>query len=153
MALLSLAGCMRAGGQVKLRGGGVVEYDWLVLAMGASTTFFDIPGVKELTFPFCDYKDAMRVTIPSLPSSCPFSWLPLKFPGWHSAHIPLPQLQGCHAGSQLSFLADCFLLAWFPRDVLVVHLIHLVAAAWLKLSMLVLVRPGPGLVCCKYLLR
>ncbi|KAK9833108.1 hypothetical protein WJX74_007467 [Apatococcus lobatus] len=49
-----------SGGQVKLRGGGVVEYDWLVLAMGSSTTFFDIPGVKELTFPFCDYKDAMR---------------------------------------------------------------------------------------------
>ena len=49
------------GGQVKLRGGGVVEYDWLVLAMGSSTSFFDIPGVRELTFPFCDYKDAMKV--------------------------------------------------------------------------------------------
>ncbi|KAK9861118.1 hypothetical protein WJX84_003805 [Apatococcus fuscideae] len=49
-----------SGGQVKLRGGGVVEYDWLVLAMGSSTTFFDIPGVKELAFPFCDYKDAMQ---------------------------------------------------------------------------------------------
>ena len=49
---------------MKLRGGGVVEYDWLVLAMGSSTTFFNIPGVKELTFPFCDYKDAMRVPSP-----------------------------------------------------------------------------------------
>lgn len=60
----TLIECMPAGGQVKLRGGGVVEYDWLVLAMGSSTTFFDIPGVRELTFPFCDYKDAMRVTVP-----------------------------------------------------------------------------------------
>ena len=43
-----------------------LQYDWLVLALGSSTSFFGIPGVKDLALPFNDFKDAMRVTPPSL---------------------------------------------------------------------------------------
>ena len=38
-----------------------LQYDWLVLALGSSTSTFGIPGVKELALPFNDFKDAMRV--------------------------------------------------------------------------------------------
>ena len=79
---------------MKLRGGGVVEYDWLVLAMGSSTTFFDIPGVRELTFPFCDYKDAMRVT--TLPLWPP----PFSLSSWSQRVLPL-----------MCFVADSLLCA------------------------------------------
>lgn len=49
------------GGVVRLADGGVVEYDWLVLALGSSVNTFGIPGVKELAMPFVTYEDAMRV--------------------------------------------------------------------------------------------
>ena len=49
------------GGQVKLADGQVVEYDWLVLALGSETSTFGIEGVKELAVPFCSFEDAMKV--------------------------------------------------------------------------------------------
>ena len=56
------------GGQVKLADGQVVEYDWLVLALGSETSTFGIEGVKELAVPFCSFEDAMKVS--SSPSCC-----------------------------------------------------------------------------------
>ena len=50
-----------AGGRVVLSSGVAVEYDWLVLALGADSVFFGIEGVKEHCVPFCTYSDAMRV--------------------------------------------------------------------------------------------
>ncbi|KAL3147686.1 hypothetical protein ABBQ32_002435 [Trebouxia sp. C0010 RCD-2024] len=50
-----------AGGTITLVDGQQLQYDWLVLALGSSTSFFGIPGVKELALPFNDFKDAMRV--------------------------------------------------------------------------------------------
>ena len=44
-----------------LSSGVAVEYDWLVLALGADSVFFGIEGVKEHCVPFCTYSDAMRV--------------------------------------------------------------------------------------------
>jgi hypothetical protein len=38
-----------------------LQYDWLVLALGSSTSFFGIPGVKDLALPFNDFKDALKV--------------------------------------------------------------------------------------------
>ena len=52
--------CM-SGGTITLADGQRLQYDWLVLALGSSTTFFGIPGVKDLALPFNDFKDAMRV--------------------------------------------------------------------------------------------
>ena len=56
-----------SGGTIKLADGQQLQYDWLVLALGSSTSFFGIPGVKDLALPFNDFKDAVRVT-PSTPS-------------------------------------------------------------------------------------
>ena len=49
------------GGRVLLANGQQVEYDWLVLALGATGSTFGIAGVKELAVPFCTYEDAMKV--------------------------------------------------------------------------------------------
>jgi len=49
------------GGLITLADGQTVEYDWLVLALGAETTTFNIPGVKELALPFSTYNDAVKV--------------------------------------------------------------------------------------------
>lgn len=56
---------LASGGTVTLTGGQQLEYDWLVLALGSSTSFFGIPGVKDLALPFNDFKDAMKVSLPS----------------------------------------------------------------------------------------
>jgi len=40
------------GGTVMLEGGEQLEYDWLVLALGAQTRFGDVQGVKEHAMPF-----------------------------------------------------------------------------------------------------
>lgn len=50
-----------SGGTITLADGQRLQYDWLVLALGSSTTTFGLPGVKELALPFNDFKDAMRV--------------------------------------------------------------------------------------------
>ena len=49
------------GGYITLKDGQTLEYDWLVLALGAETASFGIPGVRELALPFCTYDDAVRV--------------------------------------------------------------------------------------------
>ncbi len=50
-----------AGGTIVLSDGVSVPYDWLVLALGAETNTFGIPGVKELALPFATYEDALKV--------------------------------------------------------------------------------------------
>lgn len=50
------------GGSVILASGEVLPYDWLVLALGAETNTFGIPGVKEHALRFSTYGDAIRVT-------------------------------------------------------------------------------------------
>ena len=49
-----------------LSSGVAVEYDWLVLALGADSVFFGIEGVKEHCVPFCSYPDAMKVLSSSM---------------------------------------------------------------------------------------
>lgn len=50
-----------SGGTIKLADGRQLQYDWLVLALGSSTSTFGIPGVKEYAYAFNDYNDSMRV--------------------------------------------------------------------------------------------
>ena len=77
------------GGQVKLADGQVVEYDWLVLALGSETSTFGIEGVKELAVPFCSFEDAMKV------GSCPCGALSsLLRPDGDSTPI-VPRWQSC----------------------------------------------------------
>jgi len=54
-------GGSRGGGMVKLESGDVLPYDWLVLALGANTNTFGVPGVKEFALSFSVYDDAMRL--------------------------------------------------------------------------------------------
>ena len=49
------------GGHITLKDGQTLEYDWLVLALGAETATFGIPGVRELALPFCTFDDTVRV--------------------------------------------------------------------------------------------
>ena len=49
------------GGHVSLVSGEKLPFDWLVLALGASTNTFGIPGVKEYAVPFSVYEDAVKV--------------------------------------------------------------------------------------------
>lgn len=58
----SMSGGGGSGGTVTLSNGSVVEYDWLVVALGAETTTFGIPGARQLAVPFCTYADALQVT-------------------------------------------------------------------------------------------
>lgn len=51
------------GGTVILDDGSSVEYDWLVLALGAETNTRNVPGVKELALPFNSFEDAEKVKI------------------------------------------------------------------------------------------
>lgn len=54
-------GGSEGGGTVVLDSGEGLPYDWLVLALGAETNTFGIPGVKEYALPFSTYADASRV--------------------------------------------------------------------------------------------
>lgn len=49
------------GGTVVLADGGSVPYDWLVVSLGAETSTFGVPGVKENALPFATFQDAQRV--------------------------------------------------------------------------------------------
>ena len=49
------------GGVVMLQDGASVPYDWLVVSLGAETSTFGIPGVKDCALPFSTYQDAERV--------------------------------------------------------------------------------------------
>ncbi|KIZ01897.1 NADH dehydrogenase [Monoraphidium neglectum] len=50
-----------SGGRVLLEGGAAVEYDWLVVALGAETDPKGVPGAKELARPFATLEDATFV--------------------------------------------------------------------------------------------
>jgi hypothetical protein len=50
-----------AGGSVLLSTGEVVEYDWLVVALGAEVDARGVPGVREHAVPFSSYEDALKV--------------------------------------------------------------------------------------------
>lgn len=54
-------GGSQGGGTVILTSGQSLPYDWLVLALGAETATFGIPGVKEYAVAFSTYEDAVRV--------------------------------------------------------------------------------------------
>ncbi|AED91343.1 NAD(P)H dehydrogenase C1 [Arabidopsis thaliana] len=49
------------GGTVLLESGFKIEYDWLVLALGAESKLDVVPGAMELAFPFYTLEDAIRV--------------------------------------------------------------------------------------------
>jgi len=62
-------GTIGVGGKWSSGGGKVildesnVEYDWLVLALGAEIKLDQVPGVKELALPFATLEDAKRVDL------------------------------------------------------------------------------------------
>ncbi|MDP3771261.1 MAG: NAD(P)/FAD-dependent oxidoreductase, partial [bacterium] len=47
--------------QVRLRGGDVISYDALVLAMGSETAYYNIAGLKEHAIPLKSVRDALRI--------------------------------------------------------------------------------------------
>jgi hypothetical protein len=59
-----------AAGAVVLADGQTLEYDWLVVALGAEADPRGVPGVRELAVPFQSYDDAMRVGGKTWPASC-----------------------------------------------------------------------------------
>lgn len=46
---------------VCLRNGPVLHYDYLVLALGSVTNFFDVPGIERHAFPLKTVQDALRI--------------------------------------------------------------------------------------------
>ena len=52
-----------AGGRIRLQGGSVLEYDWLVLAVGSQTNTFGIEGVKEHAVTFWSLDDVAQVPL------------------------------------------------------------------------------------------
>ncbi len=52
-----------SGGAVVLASGERVEYDWLVVALGAEVDARGVPGVKEHAVPFSSYEDALKVCV------------------------------------------------------------------------------------------
>ncbi|KAK9266232.1 hypothetical protein L1049_012436 [Liquidambar formosana] len=49
------------GGTVHLESGLLIEYDWLVLALGAEAKLDVVPGAAEFAFPFSTLEDAYKV--------------------------------------------------------------------------------------------
>eukprot|EP00882_Tetradesmus_deserticola_P021250 GHRQ01023004.1.p1 GENE.GHRQ01023004.1~~GHRQ01023004.1.p1 ORF type:complete len:254 (+),score=97.92 GHRQ01023004.1:38-763(+) len=49
------------GGSVRLASGGTIEYDWLVLSLGAAADPRGVPGVREHAHPFVSLEDAEYV--------------------------------------------------------------------------------------------
>ncbi|KAL1326767.1 hypothetical protein AAHE18_13G251900 [Arachis hypogaea] len=49
------------GGTVHLESGLLIEYDWLVLSLGAETKLDVVPGAAEYAFPFSTLEDARKV--------------------------------------------------------------------------------------------
>ncbi|PWA69415.1 alternative NAD(P)H-ubiquinone oxidoreductase C1 [Artemisia annua] len=54
----TVSGC---GGTVQLESGLVIEYDWLVLSLGAEPKLDIIPGAVEFALPFSTLDDALKV--------------------------------------------------------------------------------------------
>lgn len=48
-------------GQVVLADGSAVDYDFLIVALGAETDTRGVPGVRDHAVPFNTYDDAIRV--------------------------------------------------------------------------------------------
>jgi NADH dehydrogenase len=46
---------------IRLEDGSELPYDYLVLAMGSETNYFDIPGLPDLSFSFKSVKEALRL--------------------------------------------------------------------------------------------
>ncbi|KAF9678915.1 hypothetical protein SADUNF_Sadunf07G0086100 [Salix dunnii] len=51
----------RSGGTVVLESGLLIEYDWLVLALGSEAKLDTAPGAAEFAFPFSTLEDACKV--------------------------------------------------------------------------------------------
>ena len=49
------------GGDVHLKGGEHLKYDFLLIALGSKTNYFNIPGLKESALELKTFTDAMRV--------------------------------------------------------------------------------------------
>ncbi|PKA55468.1 NADH dehydrogenase C1, chloroplastic/mitochondrial [Apostasia shenzhenica] len=52
-----------SGGVVLLESGLVVEYDWLVLALGAAAKLDAVPGSAEFAYPFSTLEDALAIAV------------------------------------------------------------------------------------------
>ncbi|PKI72657.1 alternative NAD(P)H-ubiquinone oxidoreductase C1, chloroplastic/mitochondrial [Punica granatum] len=50
-----------SGGTVQLESGLIIEYDWLVLALGAQAKLDIVPGAAEFALPFSTFEDACKV--------------------------------------------------------------------------------------------
>lgn len=46
---------------VEFARGGPLSFDWLIIALGAETNYFNIPGLKEHAFPLKTFEDAIRL--------------------------------------------------------------------------------------------
>lgn len=100
---------IHTGGLITLADGQTVEYDWLVLALGAETATFGIPGVRELALPFCTYDDAVKVhgtsaTYLLISNRCSSLFLVLLRPGqmllWESVEQKLHALLDVELSTQ-----------------------------------------------------
>ena len=61
MASIEVSPELEKGGTVHLSDGGEILFDWLVIAIGAKTNFYGIPGVMEYATPFYTIDDAHQV--------------------------------------------------------------------------------------------
>lgn len=89
-----------SGGAVVLASGERVEYDWLVVALGAEVDARGVPGVKEHAVPFSSYEDALKVRGPGVwgGGACPV-WAWCRLCGatgvvwaWCRGSLGLPEL-------------------------------------------------------------
>ena len=55
-----ITSCDRENRSVSVRGG-KIDYDFLVLALGSETNYFDIPGLREYALPLKRFEDAVRI--------------------------------------------------------------------------------------------
>lgn len=47
--------------KIMLKNNGVIPYEFLILAMGSETNYFNIPGLKEYSYPLKTFDDALRL--------------------------------------------------------------------------------------------
>ncbi|KAG0476307.1 hypothetical protein HPP92_013148 [Vanilla planifolia] len=57
----NVPGSLHSAGTVLLESGVLVEYDWLVLALGAAAKLDAVPGSAEFAYPFITLEDAIKV--------------------------------------------------------------------------------------------
>ncbi|XP_027915504.1 alternative NAD(P)H-ubiquinone oxidoreductase C1, chloroplastic/mitochondrial [Vigna unguiculata] len=58
---MNVSKASRCGGTVHLESGLQIEYDWLVLALGAEAKLDVVPGAEEFAIPFSTLEDARKV--------------------------------------------------------------------------------------------